>query len=61
MKYPNWSQVFKNDPNNDAYEKKMGQVGDLTIDSLSAAECIDIIKKEKNCMFLSAEPITKDI
>ena len=61
MKYPNWSQVFENDPNNDAYDKNMGQVGDLTVDSLSAAECIDNIKKEKNLMFLSAEPITKDI
>ena len=61
MKYPNWSQVFENDPNNDAYGKNMGHVGDLTINSLSAAECIDNIKEEKNLMFLSVEPITKDI
>ena len=36
-------------------------VGDLTVDTLSAAECIENIKKELNMMFLTVEPITKDI
>ena len=61
MKYPNWSQVFENDPNNEAYDKNMETVGNLTIDSISGAECIENIKKENNLMFLSVEPITKEI
>ena len=61
MKYPNWSQVFENDPNNEAYDKNMEKVGDLTIDSLTEDECIDNVKQENKLMYLSVEPITKNI
>ena len=61
MKYTNWSQVFENEANNDAYDMNMASFGDLTMDSISDPECIDNIKKEKNLMFLSVEPITKYI
>ena len=61
MKYSNWSQVFGNDPNNDAYDKNMTTVAELTIDSISASDCIENTKKEKNLMFLSVEPFTEKI
>lgn len=61
MKYPNWAQVFANDPSSDSYDKNAEAVADLTIDTLSAEQCIANIKKEPSLTFLSVEPITKDI
>ena len=53
MKYSNWSQVFANDPNSDSYDKNAADVANLTIDTISAAKCIENIKKEPNLMYLS--------
>ena len=61
MKYPNWAQVFENDPSAESYDKKADAVANLTIDSITVAECISNIRKEPSLMFLSVEPITKDI
>ena len=61
MKYSNWSQVFANDPNSDSYDKNVVDVENLTIDTISAAKCIENIKKEPNLMYLSVEPIIKDV
>ena len=59
MKYSNWSQVFANNPNSDSYDKNAVDVTNLTIDTISAVNCIDNIKKEPNLRYLSVEPITK--
>ena len=61
MKYSNCSQVFANDPNSDSYDKIAVDVANLTIDTISAANCIVNIKKEPNFMYLSVEPITKAV
>ena len=61
MKYSNWSQVFANDPNSDSYDKNAVDVANLTIDTISAAKCIDNIKKEPNLVYLSVGPITKSV
>ena len=48
MTYLNWSQAFGTNPNNDAYDKNMAKVGDPTIVSPSANDCIDNAKKAPN-------------
>ena len=61
MKYSNWAKVYENDPSADSYDKSAEAVGDITLDTLTVAECITNIKKEPSLMFLSIEPITNDI
>ena len=61
MKYSNCFQVFTNDPNSDSYDKNAVDVANLTIDTISAAKCIENINKEPNLMYLSMEPITKAV
>ena len=61
MKYSNWSQVFANNPNSDSYDKNAVDVANLTINAISAAKCIENIKKEPNLVYLSVEPITKAV
>ena len=61
VKYPNWAQVFENDPSSESYDKNAEAVGNLTSDSLMVEECISNIKKEPSLMYLTIEPITKDI
>ena len=61
MKYPNWSQVLANDPNNDSYDKNAVDVLNLTIDTISAVKWIENIRKEPNLMYLSVQSITKAV
>ena len=61
MKSSNWSQVFANDPNIYSYDKNAVDVANLTIDTISAAKCIENTKKERKLMYLSVEPITKAV
>ena len=61
MKYPNWSQVFANDPNNEAYDKQAKGILDLFLSALSDEDCIDNIKKEPNLIYISIAPITEDM
>ena len=61
MKYSNWSQVFTNNPNSDSYDQNAVDVANLTINTISAAKCIENIKREPNLMYLSVEPITKAV
>ena len=61
MKYPNWSQVFANDPNNEAYDKEAKEITDFFLNALSDEDCINNIKKEPNLIYISIAPITEDI
>ena len=61
MKFPNWKQVYANDPSNEEYDKKAKDIAEITIDSISKEDCIQNVITEKNLIFLSVAPITEEI
>ena len=61
MKFPNWKQVYANDPSNEEYDKNSKAIAELTLDTLSKEECIQNIKTEPNLIYLSIAPITEEI
>ena len=61
MKFPNWKQVYANDPSNEEYDKNAKAITELTLDTISTEEYIQNIKTEQNLIFLSVAPITEEI
>ena len=59
MKYSNWSQVFANNPNSDSYDKNAVDIANVTIDTISAAKCIETIKKNRNSCTYPCNPSPK--
>ena len=61
MKFPNWKQVYANDPSNEEYDRNAKSIAELTLNTISKEDCIQNIKTEQNLIFLSAAPITEEI
>ena len=61
MKYPNWSQAYANDPNNEAYDKMAKKVTELASSSISEDACFYNIKEELNLIYFLVAPITEEL
>ena len=61
MRYPNWAQVYANDPDIESYDKNQEDIINLTIDSISPEACIQNFQNEPNLISISVTPITNEI
>ena len=61
MRYPNWAQVYANNPDIESYDKNQGDIINLTIDSISLEDCIKNFQNEPNLISISVTPITNEL
>ena len=61
MNYVNWKLVFANDPNNNTLDKSAEKIIDITGPDNDKNAYLFNMKEEKDMVFISVEPIAKDI